>query len=231
MPDSDNARGPRDFVLRTRSQWLDSHSRVPIHTHADGTSAPALRRPVARFRLTPWVPFCAVETHRDVQRIDNAQAAGASPAIGTRHALQALTAEGPSRSREVDRATRSWGTTHGSLTQRDRDPPFKRSDAGAIPARPTNSPVRHRQRCARLVSGRSEVQVLSRAPMMESEAGRVLHAVANRWVPSCGMAFEWSALRQPRGSHVELAACDSLSPRSAIWVGPRSEVRVSKARK
>jgi hypothetical protein len=46
------------------------------------------------------------------------------------------------------------------------------------------------------------VQVLSRAPIVESEAGGVLHAVANRWVPSCGMAFEWSALRQPRGSHV-----------------------------
>ena len=46
------------------------------------------------------------------------------------------------------------------------------------------------------------MQVLSRAPTMESEAGRVLHAVANRWVPSCGMAFKWSALRQPGGSHV-----------------------------
>jgi len=41
------------------------------------------------------------------------------------------------------------------------------------------------------------VQVLSRAPTMESEAGRVLHAVASRWVPFRGMAFEWSALRQP----------------------------------
>jgi len=28
-----------------------------------------------------------------------------------------------------------------------------------------------------------EVQVLSRAPITESEAGGVLHAVANRWVP------------------------------------------------
>ena len=46
------------------------------------------------------------------------------------------------------------------------------------------------------------MQVLSRAPIRESEAGRALHAVANRWVPPCGMAFEWSALRQPRGSHV-----------------------------
>jgi hypothetical protein len=84
----------------------------------------------------------------------------------------------------------------GSLTQRDRDPPFKRSDPGAIPGRPTNLPVTHRKRCARLVSGRRGVQVLRRAPIMESEAGGVLHAVANRWVPSCGMAFEWSALRQ-----------------------------------
>jgi hypothetical protein len=91
----------------------------------------------------------AVEAHRDVQRIGNAQAAGANPAIGTRHALQALTAERRIRNPEVDRATRSWGTTHGSLTQRDRDPPFKRSDAGAIPARPTKLTVTHRLRCAR----------------------------------------------------------------------------------
>ena len=46
------------------------------------------------------------------------------------------------------------------------------------------------------------MQVLGRAPILESEAGGVLHAVANRWVPSCGMAFEWSALRQSRGSQV-----------------------------
>ena len=148
----------------------------------------------------------AVEAHRDVQRIGNAQAAGANPAIGTRYALQALTAERRIRNPEVDRASRSWGTSHGSLTQRDRDPPFKRSDPGAIPGRPTNSPVTHRQRCTRLVSGRGEVQVLSRAPITESEAGRVLHAVANRWVPSCGMAFEWSALRQ-----VQRLACGVLS--------------------
>jgi hypothetical protein len=45
---------------------------------------------------------------------------------------------------------------------------------------------------------------------MESEAGRVLHAVANRWVPSCGMAFEWSALRQLGGSH--LACLVGLNP-------------------
>jgi hypothetical protein len=43
-------------------------------------------------------------------------------------------------------------------------------------------PVTHRERCPRLVRGRGEVQVLSRAPSMESEAGRALHAVANRWV-------------------------------------------------
>jgi len=49
------------------------------------------------------------------------------------------------------------------------------------------------------------VQFLSRAPRMESEAGGVLHAVANRWVPFYGMAFEWSALRQNRGSHVACA--------------------------
>ena len=86
----------------------------------------------------------AVEAHREVQRIGNAQAAGANPAIGTRHALQALTAERRIRNPEVDRAIRSWGTSHGSLTQRDRDPPFKRSDPGAIPGRPTNF-ARHAQ--------------------------------------------------------------------------------------
>jgi hypothetical protein len=135
------ARGISGTVLRTRIAVARLHSRVPIHTHADGTSAPALRRRVASVRLTPWVPF-AVEAHRDVQRIGNAQAAGANPAIGTRHALQALTAERRIRNPEADRAIRSWGTSHGSLTQRDRDPPFKRSDPGAIPGRPTNCPSR-----------------------------------------------------------------------------------------
>jgi hypothetical protein len=104
------ARGISGTVLRTRIAVAQLHSRVPIHTHADGTSAPALRRRVASVRLTPWVPF-AVEAHRDVQRIGNAQAAGAIPAIGTRHALQALTAERRIRNPEADRAIRSWGTS------------------------------------------------------------------------------------------------------------------------
>jgi hypothetical protein len=195
------ARGISGTVLRTRIAVARLHSRVPIPTHADGTSAPALRRRVASVRLTPWVPF-AVEAHEDVQRIGSAQAAGASPAIGTKYALQALTAERPSRNRQVDRATRSWGTNPGSLTQRDRDPPFKRSDAGAIPARPTNLPVTHRKRCIRLVSGRGEVQVLSRAPIEESEAGRACTRLLTGGCCQNGMAFEWSALRQPRGSHV-----------------------------
>ena len=56
--------------------------------------------------------------------------------------------------------------SHGSLTQRDRDPPFKRSDPGAIPGRPTNF-ARHAQvRCARLVSGRGGVELISWAPLL-----------------------------------------------------------------
>lgn len=58
------------------------------------------------------------------------------------------------------------------------------------------------------------MQVLSRAPIKESEAGRVLHAVANRWVPSCGMAFEWSAPRQ-HGS-VLVARYGSPKPESKV---------------
>jgi len=106
----------------------------------------------------------------------------------------------------VDRAIRSSGTSYGSLTQRDRDPPFKRSDPGAIPGRPTNLPVTHRKRCARLVSGKRGVQVLSRAPIMESEAGGVLHAVANRWVPSMR-----HGLRVVRSPPIRRLACGVLS--------------------
>jgi hypothetical protein len=148
----------------------------------------------------------AVEAHRDVQPLGKRQAAGANPAIGTKFALQALKAERRIRNPEVDRAIRSWGTSHGSLTQRDRDPPFKRSDPGAIPGRPTKLPVTHRKRCARLVSGRGEVQVLSRAPNRESEAGRVLHAVANRWVPSSR-----HGLRVVRSPPIQRLACGVLS--------------------
>src|SRR5262249_52968535 len=50
------ARGNSGTVLRTRIAVARLHSRVPIHTHADGTSAPALRRRVASVQLTPWVP-------------------------------------------------------------------------------------------------------------------------------------------------------------------------------
>jgi hypothetical protein len=144
----------------------------------------------------------AVEAHRDVQPLGKRQAAGANPALGTKSALQALKAERRIRNPEVDRAIRSWGTTHGSLTQRDRDPPFKRSDPGAIPGRPTKLPVTHRKRCARLVSGRGEVQVLSRAPIGRvKQAGSCTRLLTDGCRPF-GMAFEWSALRQFRGSHV-----------------------------
>lgn len=71
------------------------------------------------------------------------------------------------------------------------------------------------------------MQVLSRAPVMESEAGGVLHAVANRWVPSCGMAFEWSALRQCRGSHV--ACLVGLNP-TMIRKGRERSTRSASAR-
>jgi hypothetical protein len=135
------ARGISGTVLRTRIAVARLHSRVPIHTHADGLR----RRPSeGGLRVFNSLRGChfAVEAHRDVQRIGNAQAAGANPAIGTRCAPQAPTAERRIRKPEVDRAIRSWGTSHGSLTQRDRDPPFKRSDPGAIPGRPTSCPSR-----------------------------------------------------------------------------------------
>ena len=131
------ARGNSGTALRTRIAVARLHSPVPIRTHADGIPAPALRRRVASVQLTPWVPFSPLK-HIEmcsalVMRRQLVQIQPSAPD----HALQALTAERPSRKREVDRASRSWGTTHGSLTQRDRDPPFKRSDPGAIPGRPT----------------------------------------------------------------------------------------------
>jgi len=70
------------------------------------------------------------------------------------------------------------------------------------------------------------VQVLSRAPITESEAGGVLHAVANRWVSPCGMAFEWSALRQPRGSHV--ACIVGLNPTMTLKGRERSTRSASR---
>ena len=135
------ARGIRGPCYERGSRWLDStHGCQFIPTPTE-----LRRRPSeGGLRVFDSLRGChlAVEAHRDVQRIGNAQAAGANPAIGTRHALQALTAERRIRNPEADRAIRSWGTTYGSLTQRDRDPPFKRSDPGAIPGRPTNCPSR-----------------------------------------------------------------------------------------
>src|SRR4029077_16756716 len=131
------ARGISGTTLRTSIAQARLLPWAPLHTHADG-HRPQPSEGLLCERLTPSVGAnYAVEAHRDVQRIGNAQAAGANPAIGTRHALQALTAERRIRNPEVDRAIRSRGTTHGSLTQRDRDPTFKRSDPGAIPGRPT----------------------------------------------------------------------------------------------
>ena len=136
------ARGISGTTLRTSIAQARLLPWSPIPTHADGPIGTSPPKACCECSTHSVGANHAVEAHRDVQRIGNAQAAGANPAIGTRHALQALTAERPSRKREVDRATRSWGTSQGSLTQRDRDPPFKRSDAGAIPARPTNRPSR-----------------------------------------------------------------------------------------
>ena len=202
-------RGP---CYERGSQWLDStHGCQFIPTPTE-----LRRRPSeGGLRVFDSLRGCqfAVEAHRDVQPLGKWQAAGANPAIGTKLALQALKAERRIRNPEVDRAIRSWGTSHGSLTQRDRDPPFKRSDPGAIPARPTNSPVTHRQRCARLVSGRGEVQVLSRAPIMESEAGRVLHAVANRWVLSRRHGLR--VVRSPPILEGEVRRC-APSPRKRV---------------
>ena len=97
------------------------HSRVP-YLLADGISALTLRRVIAAVRFGLGVPIWddggskaynaatspkAVEAHRDVQPLGKRQAAGANPAIGTRHALQALTAERRTRNPEVDRAIRS----------------------------------------------------------------------------------------------------------------------------
>jgi len=50
------------------------------------------------------------------------------------------------------------------------------------------------------------VQVLSRAPNRESEAGRALHAVANRWVPSSR-----HGLRVVRSPPIQRLACGVLS--------------------
>jgi hypothetical protein len=71
----------------------------------------------------------------------------------------------------------------------------------------------------------SGVQVLSRAPITESDAGGRLHAVANRWMRFSGMAFGWSALRQFRvvlweGTDLQSrsAGFDSLTARQFIQV-------------
>ena len=81
---------------------------------------------------------------------------------------------------------RDWGSSAVKLSgvmqvRFLRDPPIARQA--------------YRADAGRLVSGRAERKSLV-GLHLESEAGRVLHAVANRWVPSCGMAFEWSTLRQ-----------------------------------
>ena len=79
-PWPEGIRGPR---YERGSQWLDSTHRcqfVPTPTEFR-------RRPSeGGLRVFNSLRGChfAVEAHRDVQRIGNAQAAGANPAIGTR---------------------------------------------------------------------------------------------------------------------------------------------------
>jgi hypothetical protein len=105
------ARGKSGTVLRTRIAVVRLHSRVPIPkpTPTDHRPEPS-EGSLCECSTHSVGANCAVEAHRDVQRIGNAQAAGANPAIGTRRALQALTAERRTRNPEVDRAIRSWGT-------------------------------------------------------------------------------------------------------------------------
>ena len=151
----------------------------------------------------------AVEVHRDVQPRGKRQAAGANSASATGYALQALRAERRIRKPEVDRAIRSWGTSHGSLTQRDRDPPFKRSDPGAIPGRPTKF-ARHAQKAVRPPCKREK---WGASPQSGSKARRVKQAgsCTRLLTDGCcqdGMAFEWSALRQ-----VQRLACGVRSRR------------------
>src|SRR4029077_5926295 len=105
------------------SQWLDSTHGCQFMP----TPTELRRRPSeGGVRVFDSLRGChfAVEAHRDVRRIGNAQAAGANPAIGTRRALQALTAERRIRNPEVDRATRSWGTTHWVANSARQRPAF-----------------------------------------------------------------------------------------------------------
>lgn len=127
-------RGP---CYERGSQWLDSTPGCQLIP----TPTELRRRPSeGGLRVFDSLRGChfAVEAHRDVQPLGKREAAGANPALGTSCALQALRAERRIRNPEADRAIRSRGTSYGSLTQQDRDPPFKRSDPGAIPGRPTN---------------------------------------------------------------------------------------------
>jgi hypothetical protein len=144
MLDSDNARGPRDFGDRATN--ADRSGSTPL----TGANSYPRRR---KFGAGPPKAGCECSTHsvgatlplkhiemcsRLVSGRQLVQIQPSAPSF----ALQALKAERRIRNPEVDRAIRSWGTSHGSLTQRDRDPPFKRSDPGAIPGRPTNCPSR-----------------------------------------------------------------------------------------
>ena len=191
-------RGPR---YERGSQWLDStHGCQFIPTPTEFRRRPS----EGGLRVFDSLRGChfAVEAHRDVQRIGSAQAAGANPAIGTSNALQALTAERRIRNPEVRSCNSIVGTTDWVANSSETE---TRLLSGVIQVRFLGGrpicPSRTdsgRPPCKREVRCKSSVGLQS----MEGEAGGVLHAVANRWVPSCGMAFEWSALRQSRGSHV-----------------------------
>jgi len=112
------ARGPRDFGDRATN--ADRSGSTPL----TGANLPLKD-----------IEMCS-------RLVRGRQLVQIQPSAPTNHALQALRAGRRIRNPEVDRAIRSWGTRYGPLTQRDRDPPFKRSDPGAMPGRPTNCPSR-----------------------------------------------------------------------------------------
>jgi hypothetical protein len=79
------ARGKSGTVLRTRIAVVQLHSRVPIPTPTPTDHRPEPSEGLLCECSTHSVGAnYAVEAHRDVQRIGNAQAAGATRAIGTK---------------------------------------------------------------------------------------------------------------------------------------------------
>ena len=124
------ARGTSGTVLRTRIAVVRLHSRVPIRANvaALNVAYPGLWNP----GVTPPKGKCvsSILTRGAILSLKHIEMC--SKLVMRRQLVQ------------IQPSAPGVGTTHGSLTQRDRDPPFKRSDPGAIPGRPTNS-ARHAQ--------------------------------------------------------------------------------------